>query len=240
VNGPKPSLALVVVAAGYGVRLDSGLPKQYVPLLGIPMIQRTLSTVGMCDEVDAVLVVVNPQDVEYCQEEIRLERIAKVVRVAPGGDERAISVRNGLWALAELGAWDLVGVHDGARPLVTCEEVGRVVATLENDPTLDGAVLAVPSTDTIKIVDEMGIVTNTPDRRLLWRAQTPQIFRRQVLMDAYAAVSDEVLRKTTDDASLVEARGGRVAVIEGSPENFKVTNRVDLRHAEQILAERRW
>jgi 2-C-methyl-D-erythritol 4-phosphate cytidylyltransferase len=232
------SLALVVAAAGYGTRLDSGLPKQYVPLLGIPMLQRTLSALSACAEVDALAVVVNFQDVEYCEREIMFEGIEKVVTVAAGGDERPLSVRNGLQALAGAGTWDLVGVHDGARPLVTCAEIERAVAALAADPTLDGAVLAVPSIDTIKIVGEGGIITATPRRETLWRAQTPQIFRWQALLDAYGQ-SEEVLRGSTDDACLVEARGGRVAVVEGSPENFKVTDKVDLRHAEHILAERR-
>ncbi|NLO26627.1 MAG: 2-C-methyl-D-erythritol 4-phosphate cytidylyltransferase [Actinobacteria bacterium] len=234
----KLSLALVVAAAGHGVRLDSGLPKQYVPLLGIPMIQRTLGALSICDAVGAIVVVVNSQDVEYCQEEIKLERIAKVVRVTAGGDERPLSVKNGLLALAEIGTYDLVGVHDGARPLVTCEEISNAVQTLEMDPSLEGVVVAVPCVDTIKVVDESKLIRSTPERRFLWRAQTPQIFRREVLMDAYN-VPEDALRGVTDDASLVEARGGRLAVVEGSPENFKVTNRVDLRHAEQILAERR-
>jgi 2-C-methyl-D-erythritol 4-phosphate cytidylyltransferase len=238
-SGSGLSLALVVAAAGYGSRLDSGLPKQYVPLLGIPMLQRTLSVLSSCSEVDALAVVVNFEDVEYCRSEIIMEQIAKVMRVTAGGDERVLSVRNGLLALAEAGTWDLVGVHDGARPLVTCAEIGRAVDALAADPGLDGAVLAIPSTDTIKIVDDGRLITSTPERRTLWRAQTPQIFRWQVLMDAYAQ-ADEALLGATDDASLVEARGGRVVVVEGSPENFKVTDRVDLRHAEQILAERRW
>lgn len=237
-GGSGLSLALVVAAAGYGSRLDSGLPKQYVPLLGIPMLQRTLSVLSSCVEVDALAVVVNYQDVEYCRSEITMEHIDKVVRVTAGGDERPLSVRNGLQALAETGTWDLVGVHDGARPLVTCVEIGRAIDALAADPTLDGAVLAMPSLDTVKIVDDDGLIKSTLDRRHLWRAQTPQIFRWQVLMDAYAQ-SEEALLGATDDASLVEARGGRVAVVEGSPENFKVTDRVDLRLAEQILAERR-
>ncbi|MBC7293379.1 MAG: 2-C-methyl-D-erythritol 4-phosphate cytidylyltransferase, partial [Thermoleophilia bacterium] len=136
------SLALVVAAAGYGNRLNSGLPKQYVPLLGIPMLQRTLSALSSCPEVNAMVVVVNYEDVEYCSNEIALEYIDKVVRVAAGGEERVISVRNGLQALAEVGKWDLVGVHDGARPLVTCTEIGRAVDTLAEDPNLDGVVLA--------------------------------------------------------------------------------------------------
>jgi 2-C-methyl-D-erythritol 4-phosphate cytidylyltransferase len=233
------SLALVVAAAGYGTRLESGLPKQYVPLLGIPILQRTLGTLSACPEVDALAVVVNFQDVDYCNNEIAMEGIGKVAVVTPGGDERALSVKNGLKALADLGTWDLVGVHDGARPLVTCGAVTRAVSALTSDSTLDGAVVAIPSTDTVKVIGDDGLVTATPERRSVWRAQTPQVFRWQVLMDAYN-VSDDDLADVTDDAALVEARGGRVAVVEGSPENFKITDRVDLRLAEQILAERRW
>jgi len=147
-------------------------------------------------------------------------------------------VRNGLRALAGLGTWVLVGVHDGARPLVTCEDVSRVVRALEAHPSLDGAIPALASVDTIKVVDDDYIVTGTPHRTHLFRAQTPQIFRWQALMDAYGQ-PDEVVADATDDASLVEARGGRVMVVEGSPENFKITDRMDLRHAERILAERR-
>lgn len=233
------SLALVVAGAGYGKRLDSGLPKQYVPLLGIPMLQRTLSVLSACPAVDALLVVVNEEDVEYCESEIVLEQLGeKIVGVVAGGAERALSVKNGLLALAEAGTWDLVGVHDGARPLVTCGEVQGAVEALEADNALDGVVVGIPSTDTVKVVDAEGVVTNTPDRASLWRAQTPQIFRWNVLMDAYSNAG-EGLALASDDAAVVEAAGGRVAMVMGSSENFKVTDRVDLRHAEQILAERR-
>ena len=235
----RPTLALVVAAAGHGTRLDLGMPKQYVPLLGIPMLQRTLDTLSNCPAVDALVVVVNEPDIDYCRSELVKERIGKVVRVAPGGEERALSVRNGLAALAEAGKWDLVGTHDGARPLVTCDEVTRTVEALAADERLAGAVLGVPSTDTIKVVDEDGVVVDTPERRAIWRAQTPQIFRWRALMDAYAETEEDELLRSTDDASLVEARGGRVVMVKGSAENFKVTDKVDLRHAEQILAERR-
>jgi 2-C-methyl-D-erythritol 4-phosphate cytidylyltransferase len=235
----NPSLALVVAAAGYGTRLDVGLPKQYVPLLGIPMLQRTLNTLATCPAVDALVVVVNEPDIEYCEAEVVRERIGKVVKVTAGGEERALSVRNGLRALALAGTWDLVGVHDGARPLVTCEDITRTVEALAADDNLAGAVLGVPTSDTVKVVDEAGVVVATLERRTIWRAQTPQIFRWDVLMDAYAKTPEESLLRSTDDASLVESRGGRVVMVKGSPENFKVTDRVDLRHAEQILAERR-
>jgi 2-C-methyl-D-erythritol 4-phosphate cytidylyltransferase len=238
VHGSEMSLALVVTAAGQGVRFESPLPKQYVPLLGIPMLQRTLAALCSCEVVDALAVVVNAGEQEHWRAEIASERIGKVIAVVAGGDERPLSVRNGLRALAEAGRWDLVGVHDGARPLVTCEEIRRAAATLVAEPELDGVVLAVPSTDTIKTVDAEGIITGTPDRHRLWRAQTPQIFRWQVLLDVYAQ-AEEVLRASTDDSSLVEERGGRVKVVEGSAENLKVTDRIDLRHAEHLLAERR-
>ena len=234
-----PSLALVVAGAGYGTRLEAGKPKQYVSLLGIPMLQRTLDVLATCPRVDALFVVVNETDVEYCERELVEERIPKVIEVVAGGQERALSVRNGLAAVIRAGRWDLVGVHDGARPLVTCEDVARTVEALAADERLAGAVLGVPSTDTIKMVDESGIVIATPDRRGVWRAQTPQIFRWDALMDAYTETPEDDLLRSTDDASLVEARGGRVVMVKGSAENFKITDRVDLRHAEQILAERR-
>ena len=232
------TLALVVASAGYGTRLQSDLPKQYVPLLGIPMLQRTLQALSTCPVVDALAVVVNYEDVDYCNGEIEHEHIENVAKVVAGGAERALSVRNGLLALAELGTWDLVGVHDGARPLIECAEIGAVVDALASESSLDGAVLAIPSTDTVKIVDGEGLIKDTPVRRHLWRAQTPQIFRWRVLTDAYGQ-PEEALLGATDDASLVEARGGKLTVVQGSPENFKITDRVDLRHAEQILAERR-
>ena len=237
-DGRGTSLALVVAAAGQGVRFESRLPKQYTPLLGIPILQRTLAALSSCRWVDALAVVVNPDVVDYCRTEITNEHIGKVVTVVAGGDERPLSIRNGLEALAGLGTWDLVGVHDGARPLVTCEEVGRAVDTLIADVSLEGVVVAIPSADTIKTVNEQGFITGTPDRRVLWRAQTPQVFRWHVLMDAYAQ-ADELLLAATDDSSLVERRGGKVAVVEGSPENVKITDPADLRLAEHILAERR-
>ena len=234
-----PTLALVVAGAGYGTRLEAGRPKQYVSLLGIPMLQRTLDVLGQCPEVDAMVVVVNEPCVEYCETELVEERIPKVIQVVAGGEERALSVRNGLAALVQAGRWDFVGIHDGARPLVTCEEVARTVEALAAGERLAGAVTGIPSTDTIKVVDENGVVTATPDRRIIWRAQTPQIFRWDALMDAYAETPEDELLRSTDDASLVEARGGEVIMVKGSAENFKITDRVDMRHAEQILAERR-
>lgn len=236
--GRRLRLAMVIAAAGYGTRLDAGMPKQYVPLLGIPMLQRTLTAISSCPEVDTMIVVVNREDVQYCAHEILVEEIPKVGQVVPGEEKRPFSVRNGLRALAAMGTWDLVGVHDGARPLVGCEEIYRVLEALRTDPSLDGALPAIPSVDTIKVVGRDGLIMETPHRARLFRAQTPQVFRWQALMEAYDQ-QDDILAAATDDASLVEERGGRVAVVEGSPENFKITDPLDLRIAEDILAGRR-
>lgn len=231
-------LAMVVTAAGKGVRFESNRPKQYVPLLGIPILQRTLSALDACPQVDALMVVVNPGEVEYCQREIAGERIGKVVGVVGGSEHRALSVRNGLKALSQIGTWDLVGVHDGARPLITCDEVERAVETLATESEVEGVVVAIPSIDTVKEVDSQGRITGTADRDRLWRAQTPQIFRWDTLMSAYDQ-PEEVLVGATDDSALVEVGGATVKVVEGSPENLKITDRSDFRHAENILAERR-
>lgn len=233
----REGLALIVAAGGRGVRLGAGGPKQYLPLLGIPMVQRTLAALEDCPVVESLVVVVNSGDVDYCTAEIVAERFEKVVAVVGGGEARAFSVRNGLRALAGRGGATLVGIHDGARPLVACAEVEAAVERLRGDLGLAGVIVGLPSVDTLKEVDEAGVIIGTPDRSRLWRALTPQVFRWDVLARAYDQ-PEAVLAASTDDASLVAALGGRVAVVEGSAENLKVTTRTDLLLAEQILAER--
>lgn len=231
-------LGMIVAAGGHGVRLGADGPKQYLPLLGVPMVQRTIGALDACAAVDAIVVVVNPPDVDYCTSEIVAELYTKVVAVVAGGPERAFSVRNGLEALAAAGPTEFVGVHDGARPLVTCDEVRRLSERLSGDAALTGVVLAVPAVDTLKRVGDDGRIVETPPRGRFWRALTPQVFRWGALAAAYAQ-PDDILARSTDDSSLVEAMGGRVDVVEGSYENLKVTTVADVRVAEQILAERR-
>jgi 2-C-methyl-D-erythritol 4-phosphate cytidylyltransferase len=231
-------LGLVVTAGGYGLRLGAAGPKQYAPLLGIPMVQRTIAALDSCPVVTALVVVVNDEDVDFCAAEIVGEQFEKVIAVVAGGAERALSVRNGLARLAAETTLLYAGVHDGARPLVACADVDRVVARLDADPTLHGALLGLPSTDTVKLIGSDGLIAETLARHRVWRAQTPQIFRWESLLAAYAQ-PDDVLLAATDDASLVERLGGRVAMVQGSPENLKITDAVDLRVAEHLLAERR-
>jgi 2-C-methyl-D-erythritol 4-phosphate cytidylyltransferase len=128
-------------------------------------------------------------------------------------------------------------VHDAARPLLTAELAQATIVALEADETLDGAIAAVPMTDTVKRVTSDGVVGETLDRDGLWGVQTPQVFRRAALERALD-VPDEVLAQATDDAWLIERAGGRVRVVESSRENLKVTTPHDLVVAEMLLASR--
>jgi len=200
------SVVGIVPAAGAGERLGADVPKAFAVLGGRPMVEWSLDVLReVCDRV----VVAVPPD--------RLDPPDFVA----GGTTRSESVRNALDAAPEA---SVVVVHDAARPLVTVELVRRCLDALEG---FDGVIAAVPVTDTVKVVEE-GQVIRTPDRGRLWAAQTPQVFRADVLR---RASGDEA----TDDAALVEAIGGRVRVVEGTPENIKVTTALDVRIAEMLL-----
>ena len=146
-----------------------------------------------------------------------------------GGAERSHSVRNALAAAGDDA--DVVVVHDAARPLVTPELIEQCVAALEG---VDAAIAAARLTDTVKQAGEDGLVERTLDRGRLWAVQTPQVFRREALQAALAQ-PDDVLARATDDASLVEAAGGRVRVVEAGAPNLKVTTPIDLELAELLL-----
>jgi 2-C-methyl-D-erythritol 4-phosphate cytidylyltransferase len=151
------------------------------------------------------------------------------VEFVSGGESRSASVRNALDAAPEA---TIAVVHDAARPLVKRELVERCIEALV--PGVDGAIAAARMTDTVKEATPEGRVTRTLDRRTLWRIQTPQVFRADVLREALA-VEPVALASATDDAALVEDAGGSVHVVEAPPENLKVTNGSDLRVAEALL-----
>jgi 2-C-methyl-D-erythritol 4-phosphate cytidylyltransferase len=201
------SVVGIVPAAGAGERLGADVPKAFAVLGGKPMLEWSLEVLReVCDRV----VVAVPAD-----------RVAPPDMVA-GGATRSESVRNALAAAPEA---TVVVIHDAARPLVTVELVRRCLDALEG---FDGAIAATPVTDTIKEVAE-GRVVRTPDRGRLWAAQTPQVFRADVLR--------RVAAEATDDAALVEAIGGTVRVVEAPRENLKVTTAADVRVAEMLLAD---
>jgi len=211
------SLVGIVPAGGSGERLGAQRPKAFVVLAGRAMLEWSAEVLGrVCDRV----VVAVPEG--YADEPGRVA----------GGRSRSESVRNAVNAAPEA---DVYVVHDAARPLLTEELVRRCVDAL--GAGVDGAIAAAPVTDTIKHTDGQGRVVSTLERSALWAVQTPQVFRADALRRALDA-DTATLAGATDDASLVEAAGGRVHVVDARIENFKVTTPLDLRMAEAVLAER--
>jgi 2-C-methyl-D-erythritol 4-phosphate cytidylyltransferase len=203
----------IVPAAGRGERLGTGEPKAFVACAGRPLIDWSLDVLSeVCDRV----VVAVPPGYSY-------------PGAVEGGPVRSDSVRRALAAAPEA---TVVVVHDAARPLLTRELVERCIDGLEG---YDGAIAAAPVADTIKEVDGGRRVTRTLDRSRLWAIQTPQVFGAAVLRGALDVPLD-VLAAATDDASLVEAAGGAVTVVEAPPENFKVTSAADLDRAARLLS----
>jgi 2-C-methyl-D-erythritol 4-phosphate cytidylyltransferase len=202
----------IVPAGGSGERLGADRPKAFVVCAGRPLVEWSIEVLSaVCDRV----IVAAPAD------HLRPGWVE-------GGPSRSASVRNALDAAPEART---VVVHDAARPLVTRELVESCIAALMG---VDGAIAAAPVTDTIKQAYPDGTVERTLDRSRLWAVQTPQVFRADTLRRALA-VDDERLAAATDDASLVEAAGGSVRVVEASPENLKVTTDLDLLAAERLL-----
>jgi 2-C-methyl-D-erythritol 4-phosphate cytidylyltransferase len=204
----------IVPAAGRGERLGSDAPKAFVACAGRPLIEWSLDVLrAVCDRV----VVAVPPGFEVDGAD-----------VVEGGAVRSDSVRRALAAAPEA---TVAVVHDAARPFITRELVERCIAGLEG---FDGAIAAAPVTDTVKQVDDRGRVMRTLDRATLWAVQTPQVFVADALRRALN-VDAATLAAATDDASLVEAAGGSVRVVEAPAENFKITTAVDLEIAASAL-----
>ena len=226
--------AAIIVAGGSGQRMSHDRPKQYLSLAGIPILARTLITFDRVPSIGSIIVVVPHGDTDYVTSRIvNRYHIGKVRHIQAGGDERQDSVRNGLAMTGE--SDDIVLIHDGVRPLVTQELIERST----QEAARRGAVIPVvlPS-DTVKVIDETGSIKNTPDRTRLRLVQTPQAFRREIILDAYERAYQEGFYGT-DDASLVERMGVTVRTIPGSPYNIKITTPEDLLFGEFLLERRR-
>ena len=210
-----------------------GRPKQFIDLLGAPVLLHVLRAFEEAPEVARIYTVGDDARVEELAAE---SGISKYAGCAPPGESRPLSTRNGLWLCRDEEEGTFVLVHDGARCLVTPGLIRRVVAALLEDPVADGVVPALPVSDTVKVA-ENGTVLETLDRTKLHAVQTPQAFRLGLLRGIYAE-SEECLRNATDDASLVEKAGGRVLIVEGEKTNIKLTSPEDLIFAEAILRAR--
>lgn len=224
---------VVIVAAGRGSRMGTQESKQYLLLQGKPIIVHTLELFQSLSDIAEISLVVGGDDVERCTRLVLEHGLDKVTAIVAGGSERQHSVSAGIQALSP--AVDWVMVHDGVRPLVTPEAIRSCCSAAER---VGAAVLAVPVKDTIKQVDETGLIVSTPDRRSLWAIQTPQAFRRDLLASAHERAQAEQFLGT-DDAMVVERTGAAVAIAEGDYTNIKITTPDDLPWAEFLLAKQR-
>lgn len=224
-----PCLWVVIPAAGIGSRFGDGTPKQYRQLAGKAVIEWALQPFLERTDIAGIVVAVADEDNRWLTDQ--------KVLIAEGGSERSESVLNALLALREKADdLDWVLVHDAARPCLDSGDLDRLIKTLAGDPV--GGLLATPVHDTLKRGDGDGRVESTVERRGLWRAMTPQMFRYGLLVRAVGkAVAGQL--GVTDESMAVELLGERPILIQGRADNMKITGREDLLRAESVLATRR-
>ncbi len=219
----------IIAAAGQGTRMAGKRPKQFLELAGIPIVFHTLKAFEQCDLIEEIIVVVAADQADGFLSLADKDELRKIRAVVPGGTTRAESVRNGLRAVDEANV-EIVAVHDGVRPFVTPDEIGRTVQAAK----LEGAAILVSApVDTIKEVKD-GVVVKTLQRAELRNALTPQCFTYRLLHDAYEK-ADVLDPKLTDESSLVERLGVKIVTVEGSSRNIKITRPEDIAVAEALL-----
>ena len=215
-----PKTAAIILAGGTGERFGREGGKQLVEIAGKPILTWSAEAFDAVGDI-GLIVIVCPEDrtEEYLKRAIDPFPFVTPVTVAPAGAIRQESAFSGLEQVPD--DFEYVVLHDGARPLITPELILHTINTVKGNLDADGAVVAHPAIDTLKVVED-GVIVGTPDRRVFWNAQTPQVFRAGIYRRAQAsAMSDGFVG--TDDSSLIERLGGRVLVVEGKRDNIKLT-----------------
>lgn len=215
-------IGVIIVAAGTGQRM--GEDKVFLPLAGKPLIAWSLDTCQSYEPITQIVLVLNNDNIDRGKQLSARNNWNKLTGICTGGARRQDSVKAGL---GKLDACDWIIIHDGARPFLT---VDLLRAGLESARKTGAAVAAVPVKDTIKLVDDNNIVKTTLERQQLWIAQTPQVFRSDIIKNAYSNIDDDV----TDDAMLVEKTGYDISLYTGSYSNIKITTPEDMAVAEII------
>jgi len=231
----KPKCFAIVLAGGSGKRMGTKVQKQYLELDGKPVLFYSLYEFQKSEIIADIILAVGEGQEEYCKNEIVDKyHITKVSNIVLGGKERFHSVWNGLKAIKEDG---YVFIHDGARPFVDQSIIGRAY---ENVIQHAACVVGMPVKDTIKIADTEGYAADTPDRSKVWMVQTPQVFKLELVKQAYETLMAHRDVVVTDDAMVVESfTEHRVKLVEGSYENIKITTPEDLEIAEVFAIKRK-
>lgn len=227
----KDVYTAIVLAAGKGRRMKSGIQKQFLELKGKPVVYYSLKCFQESSLIRDIILVTGEEDIPYCQKKMVEELgISKIKKIIPGGAERYDSVYQGLLACDTP---DYVLIHDGARPFITEEIVEKGCADVKKT---GACVVGMPVKDTIKIGNEEGFVEATPDRSRVWMIQTPQIFEYSLIRNAYESILGKDMRGITDDAMIVEHESGvKVCLSPGSYQNIKITTPEDFVIAQAFL-----
>jgi len=220
----------IIVAAGSGKRFGGKTPKQFLEILGKPLIIHTFQRFEACREIDEIILVLPSTETAKFLQIAGKYNLKKLSKVVAGGKTRAESVWKGLKNIRSATA-EIIAVHDGARPLVSVEEIAETVKSAKET---GAACLVSAVTDTIKEVSG-GKIARTIDRLTLRRALTPQCFRYEILKRAFE--NADLSEAATDECFLVEKLGQKIAVVEGSARNIKITHREDLILAESLLKQ---
>ena len=229
----------VVPAAGRGTRFGGETPKQYLVVDGQPLLAYTLAALLAHPAIEGAVVVISENDADWpnWSKAFQVAAAGKPVLTAIGGATRAASVLSGLHALPDsVRADEFVLVHDAARPNLSLDDLHKLVERGREDPV--GAILAAPVRDTLKRAGDDGGIDATEPRERLWRALTPQMFRRLQLSKALEDASKAGV-EVTDESMAMERQGLRPLLVEGSEDNFKITTPTDLARFEFILAQAR-
>lgn len=246
----KKRCAAIVLAAGQGKRMGTSVQKQYIEMNGKPLIYYALKTFQESEVIEDIIFVAGKGQVDYVREEI-IDRyhFTKVSVIVEGGKERYDSVWHGLQAIDKSTFYDkarqsdhdnkedheisYVFIHDGARPFVNEDILRRGYETVAR---YRACVAGMPSKDTVKLVDEEDFAVKTPERKYVWTIQTPQVFEKNLIVEAYSRMMREEYINVTDDAMVVEQMTGvPVKMFEGSYENIKVTTPDDLKIARVFV-----
>lgn len=222
----------IVLAAGSGKRMGTSVKKQYLEIQEMPVLAYSLRRFEKQTFIKEIILVTSPEEIAYCREKIVEQYdIRKVSCIVPGGKERCDSVYEGLKACSDTA---YVFIHDGARPFISDRLLSQLYADVQN---YTACIAAVRAKDTIKIADQRGNIVSTPDRSLLWQAQTPQVFEKKLITECYRKALQEQATCLTDDASCVEyCKKGPIHLTEGSYDNIKITTPEDLGIADILAA----
>lgn len=227
-------LVCIIPAAGSGKRMNYHIPKQFLRVKEKYILEYTIGKICNFSPVTEIVLVINGRIKSKTCRLVEEKKFDKVKKIVIGGESRAKSVLNGLNNVPSKYSWVLV--HDGARPLVSQNILSNCVNLVQKDSSLDGAITGIPLKSTIKKVNiDNKIVDGTLQREKLQKIQTPQIVRKEKLIEAYKEISESKLDQYTDESHLLENIGAKIKVIKGEEKNFKVTTAIDLKKVEFFL-----